>query len=312
MDTRDGQSKNPNRYLLDYRKNVTSQFGEDGIIEKIFEILRPTNRWCVEFGAWDGTHFSNTFNLITNGGWSAVLIEADKERYKDLVANYFDNSKVIPLNTIVDFEGKNTLECLLSDTPMPRDFDLLSIDIDGNDYHVWKVLEGYRPKVVVIEFSPFIPGNIEFVQEANFNIRHGNSILSMTKLAEEKGYELICINQENAFYVDRKYFKLFDIKDNSVASLKHFPEPLQVFQLYDGTFRFHGAQCLYYYGYKVDLNRRFQILPKWLRDANVPWDSKHAAHFWYKTVLRFYRRINRIKDVNASNESACWDWKARY
>ena len=54
-----------NQFLLNYRKNVTSQFGEDGIIEKIFEIIPEQNHWCVECGAGDGKALSNSFNLIT-------------------------------------------------------------------------------------------------------------------------------------------------------------------------------------------------------------------------------------------------------
>jgi hypothetical protein len=311
MDKQASQAHN-NRYLLDYRKDVASQFGEDGILEKIFQIVPTLNKWCVEFGAWDGEHFSNTYNLLKNRGWSGVPIEGDKAKYKDLMATYADNKKVIPLSALVDIEGPNSLDNLLSKTPIPKDFDLLSIDIDGNDYHVWKALVKYTPKVVIIEFNAFIPENIEFVQPADVNVKQGNSILSMTKLANEKGYELVCINQENAIYVDKKYFALFRIGDNSIGALKHFREPLQVYQLYDGTFRFHGAHCLYYFGFKVDLNRRFQILPKWLRDAAVLWDTKKSSSFWYTTILRFYRRINRIKSIDDSNDHDCWGWKSRY
>nr|VFK13689.1 MAG: hypothetical protein BECKLPF1236A_GA0070988_100933 [Candidatus Kentron sp. LPFa]VFK29801.1 MAG: hypothetical protein BECKLPF1236C_GA0070990_100959 [Candidatus Kentron sp. LPFa] len=52
--------KKESRWLLDFSHNVTSQTGEDGVIEKIFEIIEPTNRWCIEFGAWDGKKFRNT------------------------------------------------------------------------------------------------------------------------------------------------------------------------------------------------------------------------------------------------------------
>ena len=53
-------------FLQKFRQNVTSQRGEDGIIMEIFETVGRTNEYCVEFGAWDGKHFSNTWNLLKN------------------------------------------------------------------------------------------------------------------------------------------------------------------------------------------------------------------------------------------------------
>lgn len=64
------QTKNDG--LLDYRRNVTSQCGEDGIIEKIFEMIGARNKWCVEFGAYDGKHLSNSYNLINRGVFSGT------------------------------------------------------------------------------------------------------------------------------------------------------------------------------------------------------------------------------------------------
>lgn len=58
-----------NRWLNEFASNVTSQFGEDGIIEKILEVIGDANRWCVEFGASDGVYLSNTYNLIKNKGY---------------------------------------------------------------------------------------------------------------------------------------------------------------------------------------------------------------------------------------------------
>nr|VFK56242.1 MAG: hypothetical protein BECKTUN1418F_GA0071002_10832 [Candidatus Kentron sp. TUN]VFK61659.1 MAG: hypothetical protein BECKTUN1418D_GA0071000_115613 [Candidatus Kentron sp. TUN]VFK62495.1 MAG: hypothetical protein BECKTUN1418E_GA0071001_10812 [Candidatus Kentron sp. TUN] len=64
-------------WLLEYRRNVYSQTGEDGIIEKILDIIPRNDKWCVEFGAWDGSFLSNTRHLIEHKGFSAVLIEAE-------------------------------------------------------------------------------------------------------------------------------------------------------------------------------------------------------------------------------------------
>src|SRR5690242_19239935 len=78
-------------FLLDYASDVTSQSGEDGIIRKVFEIIGTSSRWCVEFGAWDGRKFSNTYNLIQNEQWSGVLIEGAQAKFQKLKRTYANN-----------------------------------------------------------------------------------------------------------------------------------------------------------------------------------------------------------------------------
>ncbi len=270
---------NQNQFLLNFRYNISSQFGEDGIIEKIFEIIPNKNQWCVEFGAWDGKKYSNKYNLIKNENWAGILIEGNEERCNLIKKEtHYGNDKVFVFNKYVQISGKDTLDQILSETKIPKDFDFLSIDVDGMDYHIWKSLSNYKPKVVVIEFNASIPNDIEFVQPADMKVVQGHSILSLVKLAQEKGYELICINQENAFFVDKKYFELFCIENNSIDELRHYKPPLQIFQLYDGTLVFYGAQCLYYYNFPVDFNKRFQVIPKFIRDAHIPWGG------WIKKI----------------------------
>lgn len=281
-----------NQFLNRFRRDVKSQFGEDGIIEKIFEIIPPgeRNHWSCEFGAWDGLHCSNTYNLIMNKGWSGVLIEANKKKFECLQKTYLDVSKAVLINEFVNISAQNTLDEILSKTAIPKEFDFLSIDIDSTDYHIWESLEIYRPKLVVIEFNPCIPNNIEYVQVANPAKNHGTSILSMTKLATRKGYELICVNAENAFYVDCRYFPLFGIKDNSIEALKYYREPLQVFQLFDGTLVFQGepSHSLVWYSLPVDFNK-LQILPQFIRNASAPWGGNWVLRAAFK-ALRLYRR----------------------
>ncbi len=92
--------------LSEFKYSVYSQYGEDGIIEEIFNRLpkHKLDYWCVEFGAWDGVHLSNTCNLIRHSGYKAVLIEADKKRYTQLLSN-FPSDNVIKLNKWINFEG---------------------------------------------------------------------------------------------------------------------------------------------------------------------------------------------------------------
>ena len=144
------------RWLAECARNVTSQAGEDGIIEKALDVVGVRDRWCVEFGASDGRDWSNTHNLINRHGYSAVLIEADPRRVKQLKARYAGNAGVTPLRAFVGTGSQDGLDAILTPTPIPKNFDFLSVDIDGNDYHVWRAVREYRPKLVCIEFNPTI------------------------------------------------------------------------------------------------------------------------------------------------------------
>lgn len=194
-------------WLLDFAYNVYSETGEDGIIEKIIEILPQTNKWCVEFGAWDGIRASNTRYLIENKFYSAVLIEADKQRFEQLRRNYLNHPRVIVLNKTVGWDCNNNLDQILKEVPeIPLDFDFLSIDVDGNDYHIWKAIVKYKPKVICIEFNPTIPNEVIFIQPPNPNINQGASLSALVELGKVKGYELVAVLDYNAFFVLREFY----------------------------------------------------------------------------------------------------------
>ncbi len=252
-------------YLSGYKKIVTSQFGEDGVIEKIFEIIKNGDRWCVEFGAGDGKTFSNTWNLIVNRGWSGVEVEASNKLYKKLLQTYNSKTQVICINKTINFAGAETPDNILLKTPIPKDFDLLSVDIDGNDYHIWNSIEVYRPKVIIIEFNPTIPNDIEFVQPKDIKINQGSSLLSLTKLGREKGYELIAALELNAFFVKKEYYHLFGIEDNLPHLVRKVDKyETRLFQLYDGTLHLTGNKMLLWHGIEIDQDK-IQVLPKYLR-----------------------------------------------
>ena len=177
--------------LREFKQNIHSQFGEDGVI---LEILRridtaissfTLDRWCVEFGAWDGISGSNPYNLIRNFGYRGVLIEPEDAKFKGLVSNLAD-SKHYKIKEYVGLEFTNKLDSILHRTEIPYNFDFLSIDIDGMDFYIWKSLENYRPKIVCIEFNPTIPEHIFFVQPPVFALSQGSSPLSLIGLAKEK------------------------------------------------------------------------------------------------------------------------------
>lgn len=253
-------------WLLDHQAQTYSQSGEDGIIAKILDTLPCRDNWCVEFGALDGASLSNVRNLIENACYSAVLIEASKSRFRQLESNYSRSENVTTFNRVVGFGLNDNLDCILAETVIPVDFDFLSIDIDGNDYHVWKSSTRYAPKAVCIEFNHTVPNEVNFVQPADPKISQGSSLSALVELGKEKGYELVCVEGVNAFFVKSQYFPLFEIGDNSVAVLREdLSAVTYLFIGYDGTIFLHGRQVMPWHC-KLPLKASsMQRLPKFLR-----------------------------------------------
>lgn len=252
-------------WWVPYKRNVTSQDGEDGVLERIFELLPATDRWCVEFGAADGEYLSNTWKLIVKDGWSAVLIERDRRRFRELRKRYADYPGVFAFCRTVALSGGNTLQDVMRETPLPKRFALLSIDIDGNDYHIWDALTDYEPEVVVIEYNPMIPMDIEFVQPPEPTVHQGSSLLSLTELGTRKGYELVAATACNGFFVRAEHYPLFGLHDNSPKALRDNKKyETRVFQLYDGTLKIAGYRKLFWLDLPIE-ERRVQTLTRSLR-----------------------------------------------
>ena len=288
--------------LTEYARDVFSQSGEDGVIEKILATLPAQNKWCVEFGAWDGKHLSNTRNLIENANYSAVLIEADKIKFAELQNNYSANPNVIPMNAFVGFSPDNNLDTLLAQTPAPLDFDFLSIDIDGNDYHVWKACARYRPKLVCIEFNPTIPTEVHFVQDSDPLVKHGSSLRALVELGQAKQYELVAVSPVNAFFVDAQYFARLDIADNRAETLRSDTRYVTfLFSGYDGTVFLAGHSALPWHVFPLN-PAKMQSLPRLLRKFPDDYNSVERwafrqyrqfispGEFWQRVRKRLARR----------------------
>ena len=251
---------NRDNWLLSHAANEYSQFGEDGILQKILDVLGEPIRWCVEFGAWDGRYLSNTYALIEKRGFSAVLIEGSKEKFTELSENFRGNDKVTPINAFVGFGSDDGLDQILARTSIPEEFDLLSIDIDGNDYHVWRAVERYKPRIVVVEYNPTIPTGVEFVQAADIAVNQGSSILSFVELGRRKDYELVCVTERNCIFVRKRYFDLFGIPDNSPHALRPDESLVTwIFCGYDGTVFVRGHGELPWHGIPYSEARMQQV-----------------------------------------------------
>ena len=227
--------------LSAHKRSGPPNYGEDGIIESVFKTIGTRNKWCVEFGAIDGVYGSNSWNLITNHGWSAVLVECHLGYFKKLLKTHEGNKKVHSFNAYVNFEGDDTLDAILSRTDAPKDIDFVCIDIDGADYHIWDSLKNYEPRAVMIECNLRIPPDISFISPRKLALGPSSSLKALVELGKKKGYELVFAEDMNALFVRKELFPKFGISDNFPSAIGVFSEQeARFFQGLDGSVVLYG------------------------------------------------------------------------
>ena len=192
--------------LSPFEMRTHSQNGEDGILRIIFHKIGVTNRFCVEFGVGDGVE-CNTRRLVRKEGWNYLHMDC-----KDHLPRGVKKEKITAEN----------IQHLFAKYDVPGPFDLLSIDIDSNDYWVWKAIESYSPRVVVIEYNASVPvGESKTVlydpgAAWDHTDYYGASLRALWKLGRSKGYTLVACDSRgvNAFFVrDDLVGAHFPVKD---------------------------------------------------------------------------------------------------
>ncbi len=189
--------------LLHHEKQVYSQHGEDGIIAEIFKRIGKTNQFFVEFCIQTGEE--SNCRLLLEQGRKGLRIEwsaEDAQKAENLFKNY-------AITIVNEFITKDNIQQIFQKNNVPKDMDLLSIDIDGNDYHIWEAITDYEPRVVIIEYNAKYLPNKEFVMPYQENFMRdgsnfmGSSLKSLAKLWKKKGYTLVCCDSVggNAFFV---------------------------------------------------------------------------------------------------------------
>jgi hypothetical protein len=208
-----------------YQSDIYSQNGEDGVIAEILKRLNlfNANNWCVEFGAWDGKHLSNTFALVERNSFNAVYIEGEEKRFQDLLDTVKAYPKITPICAYVDRQStnENSLDRLLAKTSIPTEFDLLSIDIDSYDLDVWESLNNYSPKIIVIEINSSIPPGIVWRHSAK---TRGNTFTATCNVALQKGYTIVC-HTGNLIFVRTDQIGKLNLEDRFIK----YPELLFLF-----------------------------------------------------------------------------------
>ena len=183
--------------MIEHENRVYSQNGEDGIIQHIFDCIGTTDRLAVEFGVGDGQE-TNT-RLLAQQGWQCVWFDGYPADHVPTGVR-FRRAWLTPVTLPLEFQQAN----------VPAEFDLLSIDVDGNDYHLRESIADYRPRVIVQEYNGCYGPDEVYVMPRNDSYRwqlweknFGASLLSLTHQACNLGYDLIYCESRgvNAFFV---------------------------------------------------------------------------------------------------------------
>jgi len=196
--------------LRDYEFSVFSQWGEDGIIQHLIRTVPVKNKTFIEFGVEDFLE-SNCRFLLMNNDWKGFVIDSSAQNISRLKQTEFHWK--YHLEAVCSFITKENINALLAKSGFDEDLGILSVDIDGNDYHVLEAITFFKPRILICEYNAVFgqERTISIPYEPQFNrtdrhysnLYYGASLAAMTHLAQRKGYTLVgtCSMGGNAFYV---------------------------------------------------------------------------------------------------------------
>lgn len=210
--------------------SVFSQWGDDGIIDFLAQYLDFDHQTFLEFGV-ENYEEANTRFLLINRNWSGLVIDGSKNHLETI-----KNSELFwkhELTAACQFITKENINQIIEENGFANKIGLLHIDIDGNDYHIWKAIDKISPTLVIMEYNSIfgsdrawtIPYQADFVRhKAHYSHLYcGSSLRSLCCLAEEKGYYFIGSNSagNNAYFVKKgkeKGLKIHNCESGFVSS----------------------------------------------------------------------------------------------
>jgi hypothetical protein len=185
------------------RFRLHSQNQEDGVLWTLFQQIGITNARFVELGS--GSSGGNAALFAAECGWTGLMVEGDHEKAA-FAARKFPRATVV-----CSWITPETVNGLLEQHGCSGEVDLLSLDIDGNDYWVWKALTASSPRVAVLEYNSMfgpersvtIPYDPQFSRQEHRFCYFGASLTALTKLSAKKGYRLVAVEPTgvNAFFL---------------------------------------------------------------------------------------------------------------
>lgn len=202
--------------LAEYK--VFSQWKDDGIIQFLVEYLNIPNKVFIEFGVEDYNE-SNTRFLLMNNNWKGLVLDGSAAniaaiKQQDIYWKY-------DLTAVHSFVTAENINDTIKANGFSGEIGLLHIDIDGNDYWTWKAISCVNPVIVIMEYNSVFGKKMPWTtpykeafyrtQEHHSNLYFGSSIVSLTDLAEEKGYKFIGCNSNgnNAYFVRNDHVGAF-------------------------------------------------------------------------------------------------------
>jgi hypothetical protein len=189
---------------------VFSQWGDDGIIDFLTQYLDIPNRVFVEFGVENYTE-ANTRFLLMNQNWTGLVMDGSEKNiaYVKKDAIYWQYG----LTARAAFVTAENVNDLITGSGISGEIGLLHIDVDGNDYWIWKAVHAVNPIIVVVEYNSIfgrnnkwtVPYDAGFVRgkRHHSNLYYGVSTAALCDLADEKGYSFVGCNSNgnNAYFV---------------------------------------------------------------------------------------------------------------
>ncbi|MBW8683720.1 hypothetical protein K1Y79_05180 [Chitinophaga sp. B61] len=191
---------------------VFSQNGDDGIIQYLINKVHVPSTTFVEFGVENYVE-SNTRFLLKYNNWSGVVIDGSEKSISYIRSDdiYYQHD----LKAVKAFINRDNINDLIASQGLQGEIGLLSVDIDGNDYWVWKAINIVDPVIVVAEYNSVfgidraitVPYQPDFIRErAHYShLYFGASLKALCMLAEEKGYAFVGANSvgNNAYFVKK-------------------------------------------------------------------------------------------------------------
>ena len=269
--------------------------------------MSSLNKWAVEFGAWDGVRLSNTCLLIRQDNYSAVLIESDPNKAKKIKIN-FPSSNVYAVCKFITFDGPNKLDLILKSTPCPKDLDIISMDIDGCEYHILESFSDYSPKIICVEYNPTIPNEVIYINPRDSKVKKGSSAKAIVDLCAHKGYTLVAVTYTNLLFVHNSFSKivigtepksLWDLRDDS--EFRTF-----IFSGQDGEILSNKSEIkLGWHLRELSIPiSRLNILPKIFR--LFPDDYNYLQKIFYK--LYIFMKVNKKSKIKKLRKLISFDF----
>ena len=204
------QDPNPAKPLWQHEFKVFSQWGEDGIIQFLVNHLDIANRTFIEFGVEDFAE-SNCRFLLMKDNWHGFVLDGSERRMSRLKSSYFYWQH--QLSCKASFITRENVAALLEASGFDKEVGILSVDIDGVDYHVLDALSEWRPSILIVEYNDAfgykrpvtVPYDPAFVRsKKHFSNQYwGANLPAFCHLGTQRQYALVGTNSvgSNAFFV---------------------------------------------------------------------------------------------------------------